>query len=103
MNFGEVFEIEDLGNHPAVTIIRLGILLAGPVNATPDPKRKCFYEIEGGPTVYYIYASPSSGRISLLASWANAVRPSLEPQVTHANPLARPEACALPAASQFSC
>jgi len=73
MNFGEVFEIEDLGNHPTVAIVRLAILLAGVVNATPDPKRKYFYEVEGGPTVYYIYVSPSSGRISLLASWSNAL------------------------------
>jgi hypothetical protein len=82
MNFGEVFEIEDLGNHPAETVIRLSILLAGAVNATPDPQRKYFYEVDGGPTVYYIYVSPLSGKISLLASWANAMRPTLEhPQV----------------------
>jgi hypothetical protein len=85
MNFGEVFEIEDLGNHPTVTVIRLGILLAGTVNATPDPKRRCVYEIEGGSTVYYIYVSPSSGKISLLASWANAVRPVPGLEVTDAN------------------
>lgn len=71
MNFGEVLEIEDLGNQSAVAVIRLGILLAGPVNATPDRKRTCFYEIEGGSTVYYIYVSPSSGKISLIASWRN--------------------------------
>ena len=69
MKFGEVLEIEDLGNHPAETVIRLGILLAGTVNATPDPKRKCLYEIDGGSTVYYVYVSPLSGAISLLASW----------------------------------
>jgi len=72
MDFGEVIEIEDLGNHPEATVIHLGILLAGTVNATRDPKRRCFYEIEGGSTVYYIYVSPLSGRISLIASWRNA-------------------------------
>jgi hypothetical protein len=81
MKFGKVLEIEDLGNHPAVTVIRLAILLAGTVNATPDPKRKCFYEVEGGGNVYYIYVSPLSGKISLLASWANALRPAPELQV----------------------
>jgi hypothetical protein len=81
MNFAEVFEIEDLGNHPAATVISLSILLAGTVNATPDPKRKYFYEVEESGTVYYIYLSPWSGKISLLASWANAVRPSPEPEV----------------------
>jgi hypothetical protein len=44
MNFGEVLTIEDLGNHAAAAVIGLGILLAGPVNVTPDLKRKGFYE-----------------------------------------------------------
>jgi hypothetical protein len=83
MNFGEVFEIEDLGNHPAATVIRLSILLAGTPNATPDPKREYFYEVEGGPTVYYIYVSPFSGTISLLASWPNAVTSASEPEFDH--------------------
>jgi hypothetical protein len=75
MDFGAVVEIEDLGNHHPATLIDLGILLAGPVNAVPDPKRKGFYEVEGVSRVYYIYVSPASGTISLLASWANLLRP----------------------------
>jgi hypothetical protein len=74
MNFGPRLEIEDLGNHRAATVINLGILLAGSVDVMPDPKRKGFYEVEGGPTVYYIYVSPRSGTISLLACWPNVVR-----------------------------
>ena len=74
MNFGPRLEIEDLGNHRAATVISLGILLAGTVDVMPDPKRKGFYEVEGGPTVYYIYVSPSSRRISLLACWPKVVR-----------------------------
>jgi len=83
MNFGEVVEIEDLGKHPAATVVNLGILLAGTVSATPDPKRKHFYEIEGGvtsrsvfgSTVYYVYLSPFSGKIFLIASWKNILPP----------------------------
>jgi hypothetical protein len=71
MNFGEVLDIEDLGKHSAVTVICLGIVLAGTVNVTPDPKRKNFYEVEGGSTVYYIYVSPGTGTISLIATWKN--------------------------------
>ena len=71
MNFGKVLEIEDLGNHTAVELIRLGILLAGTVDAVPDPKRKHFYEVEGGRTVYYIYVSPTGRTISLIAAWKN--------------------------------
>jgi hypothetical protein len=69
MNFGDVLKIEDLGNHAAATVMSLGILLAGTVNATPDPKRKSFYEIDAGRTVYYIHVSPVTGTIFLLATW----------------------------------
>jgi len=78
MNFGPVFEIEDLGNHPVTTVLTLGILLAGPVEVTPDPKRKGLYEVEGGSTGYYIYVSPVSGTISLLAVWTNVVPSTLQ-------------------------
>jgi hypothetical protein len=76
MNFGEVLDIKDLGKHGAAAVVRLGILLAGCVNAMPDPKRKNFYEVKGGGTVYYIYVSPVSGTIFLLASWINVLPPA---------------------------
>jgi hypothetical protein len=69
MNFGEVLNIQDLGNHSVATVIELGILLAGPIDVTPDPKRKHFYEVEDRRTVYYVYVSPVSGTIFLLAAW----------------------------------
>lgn len=71
MNFGRVINIEDLGKHPAATVIGLGILLAGTVNVTPDPKRKGFYEVDGGRTVYYIHMTSSNRTIFLLATWEN--------------------------------
>ena len=79
MNFGEVLDIEDLGNHPPATAIRLGILLAGTVNATPDPKRKNFYEVGDGVSSYYIYVSPATATISLIAAWKNGTQ--LMPQL----------------------
>jgi len=81
MNFGEVLKIEDLGNHSVATVIELGILLAGTVNVTPDPKRKGFYEIEDGSTVYYFHVSPASGKIFLLATWENLAASQAEPQM----------------------
>jgi hypothetical protein len=81
MNFGEVLKIEDLGKHSAVTVIRLGIALAGTVNVTPDPKRKNFYDVEGGSSVYYIYVSPISGRIALIATWNNVAQRMSSPNV----------------------
>jgi hypothetical protein len=71
INFGEVLDIEDLGKHSAGTVIRLGIVLAGAVDATPDPKRKNFYEVKDGATSYYIYVSPVTATISLIAAWKN--------------------------------
>jgi hypothetical protein len=82
MNFGEVLKVKDLGNHSAATVIELGILVAGTVNVTPDPKRKGFYEIEDGSTVYYFHVSPASGHIFLLATWENLAAAQAEPQMT---------------------
>jgi hypothetical protein len=80
ITFGEILDIKDLGKHSAATVIELGIVLAGTPNATPDPKRKDFYEVEGGATVYYIYVSPVTGTISLIAAWKNMaqVMPELD-------------------------
>jgi hypothetical protein len=75
MNFGEVFEIRDLGKHSAVTVICLGIVLAGTVNVTPDSKRRNCYEVEEGSTIYYIYVSPVTGTIYLIATWNNTAPP----------------------------
>jgi hypothetical protein len=79
MNFGEVIEIEDLGNHSPATVVNLAILMAGGVNAKPDPKRKDCYEIEGEPalwpTVYYVYVSPFTHTIFLIACWKNVLPP----------------------------
>jgi hypothetical protein len=69
MNFGKVIEIVDLGRHSAGTMVGLGILLAGPVEARVDHKRKGFYEVEDCATVYYIYVSQFSSKISLVARW----------------------------------
>ena len=75
INFGQQIEIQDLGNHPAVTVISLGVLLAGTVNVMPDPKRKGFYEVQSGSTVYYISTLPKSGTVFLLATWRNLLPP----------------------------
>jgi hypothetical protein len=74
LNFGDRLEIQDLGNHPAWTVIKLGILLAGGVDARPDLKRKDLYEVESVATVYYIYVSPVTGTISLIATWKKVAR-----------------------------
>ncbi len=92
MNFGEILKIEDLGKHSAVTVIRLGIVLAGTVNVTPDPKRENFYDVEAGSSVYYIYVSPITGRISLIAALKNMAQRMPQPRV--AEPILIPGICA---------
>ncbi|MGB9068883.1 MAG: hypothetical protein WCC21_09950 [Candidatus Acidiferrales bacterium] len=71
MNFGRVLDIQDLGRHSVGTVVELAILLAGTVDVTPDPNRVHFYEIENGPTVYYVCVSPVSGKVFLVAAWDN--------------------------------
>jgi hypothetical protein len=62
-------QIEDLRNHPEETVMTLRDLLAGGAKIVPDPKRSGFYEVGSASLVYYIYVSPASGRITLLATW----------------------------------
>jgi hypothetical protein len=96
MNFGPVLEIEDLGNHHPAAVIQLGILLAGAdVDVVADPKRKGVYEVEGGSAVYYIYVSPVSGTISLLACWTNVALSVPQLDVADAVQSRTPEALAL--------
>ena len=71
MQWEREVNIEDLRNHPIEAVITLRNLLAGGARVTPDPKRTGFYEVESGSTVYYIYSSPTSEKILLLATWPN--------------------------------
>ncbi len=63
-------QIEDLRNHPEEMVTTLRDLLAGGATIIPDPKRSGFYEIQSGSLVFYIYVSPASGKIVLLATWS---------------------------------
>jgi len=76
MNVGEVFEIRDLRSHSTGAVVTLALLLAGTVCVRPDPKRKDFFEVEGGSEIYYIHVPPLTGIIYLLAVWQNAVAQS---------------------------
>jgi hypothetical protein len=71
MRWEQEVKIEDLRNHPVEAVVSLRNLLAGGARVTPDPKRVGFYEVESGSLVYYIYSSPTSEKILLLATWPN--------------------------------
>lgn len=75
LTFGPLYAVEDLRKHPPSTLIALALLLACPVEAYPDPKRRNFYEIRGESTVYYVYVSPFHETLFLLACWKKLPAP----------------------------
>ncbi len=85
--------IKSLRNHSEETLKAVRALLADGAEARPDLSRRNFYELDGGDRVFYIFVSPASGKVTLLAVWDNA-RPSMTPRV-HQSELA---ACCGPAA-----
>ena len=71
MRIEEGLNIRDVRNHPAETIDTLRQLLASGAHVEADPKRPDFYELHHGADVFYIYVSPVTGQILLLATWTN--------------------------------
>lgn len=64
-------EIEDLRNHSQEMIAQLRDLLASGGTVIPDPKRTGFYDVKRREQIYYIYVSPSTGKVLLIAAWSN--------------------------------
>jgi len=62
-------EIEDLRNHSQEMIMQLRDALAGGATVTPDPKRAGFYEVKRREQLFYIYISPDTGKVLLIAAW----------------------------------
>ncbi|HXN98915.1 MAG TPA: hypothetical protein VN881_07560 [Candidatus Acidoferrales bacterium] len=61
-------EIEDLRDHSQQMIAHLRDALAGGAVLTPDPKRLGFYEAKDRKHIFYIYVSPNTGKVLLLAA-----------------------------------
>lgn len=70
----------DLRRHSPETVGELRRLLASGVPARPDPHRPNFYELDGGWRVFYIYVSPKTGNVTLLAVWRTERRAESYPQ-----------------------
>jgi len=60
-------EIEDLRNHSQELIEQLRDVLARGANVTPDAKRPHFYEVKHPGQLYFIYISPNTGKVLLIA------------------------------------
>ena len=63
--------IEDLRHHSAELVDKLRKLLATGAEAQPDPRRPHFYDVRNCTRTYFIHISPVSGKVMLLATWAN--------------------------------
>lgn len=65
--------LDNLQNYPAEIIKELEELLLSGGSASPDPKRKDFYDLEGQEHTFFIHVSSMVGRVALLATWQNAL------------------------------
>jgi hypothetical protein len=63
-------EIEDLRNHSQEKISHLREVLACGAEIIPDPKRPGFYEVKLRGQLYFIYISPNTGKVLLVAGWS---------------------------------
>jgi hypothetical protein len=66
----EAAVIENPREYPSGAIESLRRLLRSGAAPEPDPRRENFYQIDGDEEVYYIYVSPISGNVVLLANWS---------------------------------
>jgi hypothetical protein len=62
-------KIEDLRNHSEEMVTHLRNVLARGANVIPDPKRPGFYEVKLHGELYFIYVSPNTGKVLLIAGW----------------------------------
>jgi hypothetical protein len=81
--------IENLRHHSTETVDRLRCLLVAGAQASPDSRRKGFYDLADGDRAFYIHVSPT-GSVLLLAVWPRVVAPGA---ILHKVPRAEAAAC----------
>lgn len=69
LRIDEQLSIDNLNSYPTEIVGQLEELLTSGVAARLDPKRENFYEVESAGRVFYIHASPVTGKVMLLATW----------------------------------
>ena len=69
LQLNERLTIENLRNYPSETVENLRGLLENGALAHADPRHENFYEVENGRRIFYVYLSPASGKVILLATW----------------------------------
>jgi hypothetical protein len=66
----ENIRIENARLYPSVIVDQLRIALSNGAALHADESRRDFYELCTGLHTYFIYVSPASGNITLIATWA---------------------------------
>jgi len=85
LRLDEKVVIDNLRNYPAEIVRQLRALLSSGAEATPDPQRKNFYDLENHSRLFYIHICPN-GKVLLLAVWSNHTEHVVEPATTAAAP-----------------
>jgi hypothetical protein len=69
LRMNEQLRINNLRNYPTEIVDQLRELLTSGVAACPDPHRENFYDVGNADRIFFIYTSPISDRVMLLATW----------------------------------
>jgi hypothetical protein len=62
--------IENARLYPAATVDQLRTALSNGAVLKPDETRRNFYDLQTEGRTFFIYVSPASGSITLIATWA---------------------------------
>ncbi len=65
----EKMRIENARLFPAAIVDQVQTALSDGAQMSPDKSRKNFYDVETEDRTYFIYVSPVSGNITLIATW----------------------------------
>ena len=66
--------VDNPRNYPEAIVKELEELLLSGVAASPDPKRKGFYDLENDRRTFFVHISPITGKAVLLATWLSTER-----------------------------
>jgi hypothetical protein len=73
----ETIRIENARLYPAATVDQLRTALSNGAVLQPNAARRNFYDLDIEGRTYFIYVSPASGNITLIATWERK-RPSAD-------------------------
>jgi hypothetical protein len=75
LQFDEELRIENPRNYPTEIVGELRSLLSSGRPVQQDPRRKDIYEIQGSGSTLYVYVSPLTQTVVLLARWSRQTDP----------------------------